>query len=108
MDFERGEYIYTQTLGLMNDTKDSKRKSVVKNNLKHIRNLTKMELDMAANQCLVTNESEKCLWHALKTIGEQALNRKKMNETYYITMVEYLNPTPLYLVQYDKKKLFTR
>lgn len=87
----------------MKDMKGFKPKSVVKNDMKHTRGLTEVELDMAADQCLVTREGEKHPRHSLKTIGEWALNRKKKNET-YITMAECLDPTPPYVIQVDQKK----
>ena len=102
LDFESGEYIDSKTHGLMKDKKGYKPKNVVKNDLKHTRGLTEEELDMAADECLVTREGEK-----LKTIGDWALNRKKKNET-YIAMAECLNPIPPYLVQQYQKKSIDR
>ena len=107
LDFERGEYINAKTLCLMKEKKGYKPKSVVKNDLKHTRGLTELELDMAADQCLVTREGEKYPRHTLKTIGEWAVNRKKKNET-YIAMAECLDPPPPYVVQHDQKKTIDR
>ena len=107
LEFERGEYIDVKTLGLMMDKKGYKPNSVVKNDLKHTCSLTEEELDMAADQCLITREGEKHPRHTLKTIGEWAFNRKKKNET-YIAMAECLNPIPPYLVQQDQKKSIDR
>ena len=100
LEFERGEYIDAKTLGLMKDKKRYKPKNVVKNDLKHARGLTEEELDMAADQCLVTREGEKHPRHTLKTLGEWAVNGKKKNET-YIAMAECLDPIPPYLVEQD-------
>ena len=103
LDFERGEYIDVKTLQLMKDKKGYKPKSVVKNDLKHARGLTEVELDMAADQCLVTREGEKYPRNTLKTIGDWAFNRKKKNET-YIAMAECLDPTPRYVVTLQEQK----
>ena len=69
-DFETRNYIDAKSGGLMKDKKGYKPRRVVKNDLKHTRGLTEDELDMAANQCLVTREGEKRPRHTLKTIGE--------------------------------------
>ena len=97
VEFESGEYIDSKTNRLVKDKKGYKPKSVVKNDLKHTRGLTEEELNMAADQCLVTREGEKHPRHTLKTIGEWALHRKKKNET-YIAMAECLNPILPYLI----------
>lgn len=107
INFENGEYIDVKTLGLMKDKKGFKPRSVVKNDLKHTRGLTEVELDMAADQCLVTREGEKHPRHTLKTIGDWAFHRKKKNET-YIAMAECLNPVPAYLVLHEQKKSIDR
>lgn len=107
LDYESGNYIDVKTGGLMKDKKGFKPRSVVKNDLKHTRGLSEVELEKAADQCLVIREGEKHPRHTLKTIGEWALHRKKKNET-YIAMAECLNPIPSYLVQQDQKKSIDR
>lgn len=106
MDFERGEYIDTKTLALAKEKKGFKPKSVVKNDMKHTRGLTEVELDMAADQCLVTREGEEYPRHTLKTIGEWAYNRKKKNET-YIAMAECLDPPHGMLFKLIRRTLLT-
>ena len=107
LDFESGNFIDVKTNNLMKDKKGFKPRSVVKNDMKHTRGLTEVELDMAANQCLVTREGEKHPRHTLKTIGEWAFNRKKKNET-YIAMAECLDPIPPFVVVVDQKKNIDR
>ena len=107
MEFERGKYIDAKILGLVNNKKGYKPRCIMKDDLKHTRSLTEVELVMATYQCLVTGEGEKHPRHTLKTIGEWAFNRKKKNET-YIVMVECLNLIPPYLVQHDQKKSIDR
>ena len=106
-DFESDDYIDAKTLRLVKDKKDYKPRSVVKNDLKHTRELTEMKLDMTANQCLVTRVGEKHPRHTLKSIGEWTFNRKKTNET-YIAMAECLKPIPLYFVHNDQKQTIDR
>jgi hypothetical protein len=107
LDFESGNFIDVKTGNLMKDKKGYKPRSVVKNDMKHTRGLSEVELDMAANQCLVTREGEKHPRHTLKTIGEWALHRKKKNET-YIAMAECLKPIPPFVVMLDQKKSIDR
>jgi hypothetical protein len=107
LSFESDDYINPKTLTLMKDKKGFKPRSVVKNDLKHTRGLTKAELDMAADQCLVTREGEKYPRHTLKSIGEWSLHRKKKNET-YVAMAECLHPIPPYLVVRDQRKTIDR
>ena len=107
MDFESGNFIDVKTHNLMKDKKCFKPRSVVNYDMKHTRGLTEVELDMAANQCLVTREGEKHPRHTLKTIGEWAFNRKKKNET-YIAMAECLDPIPPFVVVVDQKKNIDR
>jgi hypothetical protein len=107
MDFESGDYIDPKTLRLMKERKGFKPRSVIKNDLKHTRGLTEVELEMATNQILVTREGERHPRHTLRTIGEWALTRKKKNET-YIAMAECLIPTPPYVTQSDGKKSIDR
>ena len=76
-DFESDDYIDAKTLRLVKDKKDYKPRSVVKNDLKHTRELTEMKLDMTANQCLVTRVGEKHPRHTLKSIGEWTFNRRR-------------------------------
>ena len=106
-EYECGEYVDPNTLGPIKDTKGFKLKKVVKNDLKHIRGLTELELDMAADQNLVTRPGEKYPRHTLKTVRDWAIKRKKKNET-YIAMAQCLNPTPPYLVHIDQKKTIDR
>jgi hypothetical protein len=107
MDFESGDYIDPKTLRLMKERKGFKPRRVIKNDLKHTRGLTEVELEMATNQILVTREGERHPRHTLRTIGEWALTRKKKNET-YIAMAECLIPTPPYVTQSDGKKSIDR
>jgi hypothetical protein len=106
-EYESGDYVDPKTLALMKDTKGFKSKKVVKNDLKHTRGLTELELDMAADQVLVTKDGEEHPRHTLKTVQYWALNRKKKNET-YIAMAQCLDPTPPYLVQNDQKDTIDR
>lgn len=106
-DYESGDYVDPQTGLLMKDTKGFKPKRVVKNDMKQFRGLTETELDMAADQILMTRENEDHPRHTLKTVRDWAVNRKKKNET-YIAMAQCLDPTPSYIVKVDQKDTIDR
>jgi hypothetical protein len=102
-DYESGEYVDPKTGALMKESKGFKPRKMVKNDLKQFQGLTEMELDMAADQILSTRDGEEHPRHTLKTVRDWAVNRKKKNET-YIAMAQCLDPTPLYIVNVDKKR----
>ena len=106
-DYESGNYVDPNTGLYMKDTKGFKSKKVVKNDLKQFRGLSELELDMAADQILVTREGEQHPRHTLKTVRDWAVNRKKKNET-YIAMAHCLKLSRSYVVNIDQKETVDR
>ena len=107
MEFERREYIDVKTLRFVKDKNGYKPKSVVKNDLKHTRGLTEEELDMAADQCLVTREGEKHPRHTLKTIGEWAFNIGRRRTRHILQWQSVSTPSLLTLFSKTSRRALT-